>query len=111
MTRRDLLESNVDLLATATQVLSEMPLRLLALELTEDPAGVGLDVRTAGLDRLDLGVDGRPRDTLDISDGRRVLSVTLDEAALEHTLELRGFAEGRFVARRRLTLEPSAPPA
>jgi len=58
---------------------------------------------TTGLDRIDVYVDGRPRVTLDVTDGRHALSVALDGAGPQ-TVDLRGFSDGELSACRRLTL-------
>jgi Peptidase family S41 len=103
MTKRDLLERNVDLIAEAAQVLSTLPRRALDVEQTPHAGGIDLKVRTKGLDRLDVLVDSRPRDTLDIQDGEHTVSVTLAGAG-EHTVELRGFDAGKLAAVRKLQL-------
>lgn len=101
MTKRDLLESNVDLIAEAAQVLSTLPRRGLVVEQTPHPGGIDLKVRTKGLDRLDVLVDGRPRDTLDVGDGEHSVSVALTGAG-QHAVELRGFDAGTLAAARKL---------
>jgi Peptidase family S41 len=101
MTKRDLLESNVDLIAEAAQVLSTLPHRAFVVEETPHAGGIDLKVRTKGLDRLDVLVDGRPRNTLDIEDGEHSVSVALAEAG-QHAVELRGFDAGELAAARKL---------
>jgi hypothetical protein len=103
MTRRDLLEQNVDLIAAVGQVLASLPRRALAVEQTPHPGGVDLKVRTTGVDRLDVLVDGRPRETLDVTDGQHAVSVS-PAGAGEHTVELRGFVAGKLAACRKLSL-------
>jgi hypothetical protein len=103
MTRRDLLEDNVDLIADVAQVLAERPRRAIAAEVTPQAGAVELTLRTTGLDRVDVYVDGRPRDTLDLTDGQHVLSVALDGAG-PHTIDLHGFFAGELAVRRKLKL-------
>jgi hypothetical protein len=103
MTRRDLLERNVDLIATAAQVLAEQPRRTLVAEMTPQAGAIDLAVRTAGLDRVDVYVDGRPRTTVDVQDGERALSVEVNGAG-GHTLDLRGYFTGELAACQRLQL-------
>jgi hypothetical protein len=101
MTRRDLLERNVDLIEEAAQVLAERPRRALGTEVTPQAAGIDLALRTTGLDRIDVYVNGRPRDTVDVKDGEHTLSVVLHGNG-QHTLDLRGFFAGELVACRKL---------
>ena len=102
LTRRDVLEGNVDLLATAAQALTERPLRAFSAQGTAVDGGIDLLLRTTGLDRLDVHVDGRPRHTLDVTDGERTVHVALATPG-RHAIELRGYAAGELVARRALS--------
>ena len=104
MTRRDLLERNVDLIADVAQVLAGRPRRAIAAEVTSQAGGIELTLRTTGLDRVDVYVDGRPRDTLDLTDGQHVLSVALDGTG-PHTIDLHGFFAGELAVRRKLKLD------
>ena len=105
MTRRDLLERNVDLIAEVGQVLANLPRRALAVEQTPHPGGIDLTVETTGLDRLDVLLDERPRETLDVTDGQQAVSVPLAGAG-DHTIELRGFVAGEVAACRKLQISP-----
>jgi Peptidase family S41 len=103
MTRRDLLEQNVDLIAEAAQLLAKRPRRAIATEVTSRADAIKLALRTTGLDRVDVYVDGRPRHTLDVTDGEHVLSLAVD-AAEQPAIDVRGFFEGELAARRKLEL-------
>lgn len=103
MTRRDLLERNVDLIAEAAGVLAERPQRALAAEATERADGIDLTLRTKGLNRVDVYVDGRPRGTSDVTDGEHALSVALHGTG-QPAIELRGFSAGELAASRKLDL-------
>ena len=102
MTRRDVLEGNVDLLAVAAQALAERPLRAFSAQPAPAEGGIDLLLRTTGLDRLDVLVDGRPRDTIDVTDGERTIHVALANPG-PHAIELRGYGAGELAARRTLT--------
>jgi hypothetical protein len=104
MTRRDLLERNVDLIADVAQVLAERPRRAIAAQATPQPGGIELTLRTTGVDRVDVYVDGRPRETLDLTDGQHQLSVALDRSG-PHTIDLHGFFQEELAVRRKLALE------
>jgi hypothetical protein len=101
MTRRDLLERNADLIAEAAQVLAQRPRRTLAADVTAHDGGIDLALRTRGLDRVDVYVDDRPRETVDVTDGQHSLSVALAGAG-QDAVELRGFLAGELVAGRKL---------
>ena len=103
LTRRDLLEQNSDLIAATAELLAQHPLRELVAEATHRGDAADVALTTTGLDRVDAYVDGRPRATLDVTDGDHALSVAL-AGATRPTLELRGFADGQLVASRRLQL-------
>jgi hypothetical protein len=97
MTRRDLLEQNADLIAAAAAALAPLPVReLTVLTVTQD-SGVSLHVRTRGLDRIDVYVDGRPVESVDVTDGEAAV-------LLPHVgaVDVRGHLGGNLVARRKL---------
>jgi Peptidase family S41 len=100
MTRRDLLERNVDLIARAAQELDSMPRRTLAFALTPTDDGVAVAMTTAGLDRLDIHVDERPVATLDVTDGELTENVSLT-VGQPHVIEVRGFSAGELAACRK----------
>jgi hypothetical protein len=99
LTRRDVLEGNVDLLEAAGALLAGRPRRRLDLTPSMDPVGVlRLQMMLAGLDRVDVYVDGRPRASSDVVDGARTLTVADVGAAA--VVQVQGFAEGKLVAAR-----------
>jgi Peptidase family S41 len=101
MTRRDLLERNVNLIARAAQVLDGMPRRALTMEIAPSADGIDIAFTTAGLDRVDFYVDERPRATVDVTDGSHAQTLAL-VAGEPHTIELRGFSAGELAAGRKL---------
>jgi hypothetical protein len=99
MTRLDVLENNVDLLDAAGALLAHLPIRLLRLAPTRaDDGTLTLQLTTAGLDRVDVYVDGRPRGSSDVTDGDVTLSFPGEAAAV--TVQVEGFAGGALVAAR-----------
>jgi C-terminal processing protease CtpA/Prc len=65
LTRRDLIDDNVDLLAFCAKLLATEPFTDLVVEV----AGSSLKIETMNLDRVDLYVDGHPRVSLETSSG------------------------------------------
>lgn len=103
MTLRDVLEDNVDLIAAAGKILAGMPVRRLDLrtDLLTTTGKLGLHV--AGLDRVDVYLDGRPVATADIADdGEKTVDVP--GASARQLLEVRGFNAGQLVAARKTAI-------
>ncbi|NEA33414.1 S41 family peptidase [Streptomyces sp. SID13031] len=102
MTRRDLLEGNVDLLDAAGAILAAMPNR--RLDVSTSRAGttltVGLDVD--GLDRVDLYLDDRPISSEDLAGAP--ISIDILDVAAGQLLRADGYSTGELVASRRLTV-------
>jgi hypothetical protein len=98
MTRRDVLENNVDLLDAAGALLADRPVRRLALTPSLAAGTLTLQLTTAGMDRIDVYVDGRPRGSSDVTDGATTLSFAGVGAAT--TVQVQGFASGELVAAR-----------
>jgi hypothetical protein len=99
MTRRDVLENNVDLLDAAGALLAALPVRRLALTPMRAADGtLSLQLTTGGLDRVDVYVDGRPRGSSDVTDGETTLSFA--EVAAGAVVQVQGFAAGGLVAAR-----------
>jgi hypothetical protein len=96
MTERDLVEKNDDLLAFCGRLLKAERRTTLS---AEPNAADGLTVTTAGLDRLDLFVDDRPRDSREVDDGATDLELPAGWA----TAEVVGYGDGHLRQRRRLT--------
>lgn len=95
VTRADLLQGNVDLLAKAGSLLAAMPVRRLGVAV----AGTTVSLDTVNLDRVDIYVDGRPATSLDVTDGAH--TATLGATGTEVRVE--GFADGQLVAARKVT--------
>lgn len=99
MTRRDVLEGNLDLIDKAGSLLAAMP--VFRLDATAAKVGVNLrvTVTTAGLDRLDFAIDGRPQRSENIADGAR--TIDLPTTLAHGKLTLAGFRQGRLSAAAR----------
>ena len=97
MTRADLLEDNVDLIAAAGALLSKARRYRLDAE-TEATAGDSqrITLRTEGLDHVDVLVNGRPRASVDATGAQVTVNVPAG------AVEVRGFDGGELAAARRL---------
>jgi hypothetical protein len=99
MTRDDLLDGNRDLLATCIGVLKRQPFsRLLPVI---DKTTRSIAVTTAGLDRIDVLIDGHPGTSQEIATNR---TMTFSYPPRTKTVELIGFADDDVRQRRRLSL-------
>lgn len=103
MTRRDLLEDNVDLIADAAQQLAQRPRRAISATATLQGHRIKLTLRTRGIDRVDVYIDARPRDTLNVTDGQHVHTIPAPGTG-PHTIDLDGFHAGELVVHRKLQL-------
>jgi hypothetical protein len=104
MTKRDLLESNIDLINHAAEKLSKQPVRQLLVELTANADGTTtLTASTLNLSRVDLYVNGRPDGSAKVvGDQATFVDVRIPKAA---TLLLQGFDRNKLVAARRIDFE------
>ena len=98
MTRRDVLENNVDLLDAAGALLAGQTVRRLRLAPSLAGGTLTLQLTTGGIDRVDVYVDGRPRGSSDVSDGDTTL--TFPGVGAATTVQVQGFATGELVAAR-----------
>lgn len=105
MTRRDLLEGNVDLIARAAELLAKRKVYTLDVAFAggEGPLP-DLTVTTRNLTRLDVILDDRPRQSLDVEDGAVTLDLTTllgSDAPLPAAIELRGYDQQTLAAAHR----------
>ena len=77
MTRNDLLDGNIDLHERAGAILAARPAYTLAA--APQPGG-DVTATTSGLSRLDIYLDGRPVQTLDVTDGETTVELTAGAA-------------------------------
>jgi C-terminal processing protease CtpA/Prc len=75
MTRRDLLEKNVNLIEKAVEILSKAPLRQFDVKLNVQDTTVQVELNTFGITRIDLYIDERPFLSQDIRNGINNLSL------------------------------------
>ena len=103
MTRADVLEGNVDLLARAGELLAKMPVHKLVVTTTrpgKETLEVALEV--TNVDRVDIFVDARPRASVDMRDA--TASVTVTGEAKPKRLRVDAFNAGELVATRLVVL-------
>ena len=102
MTRRDLLEGNVDLIARAARILKSKKTRTLQLATTRSAPFNQVQVTATNVDRVDLVVDDRPVASADIGSGAPI-SITLPKpATARNRVEAFGYRKGERVVRTRL---------
>lgn len=95
MTKRDVLEGNVDLIDYAGSVLARMPVHSLSATLSTGSGDIAtLTTFTAGLDRIDVFIDGRPRLTLDVADGSNTFELPMQFS--DAKIFLRGYDQGQL---------------
>jgi C-terminal processing protease CtpA/Prc len=101
MTRDDLLAENVDLIATAGELLAGLPVRELTVgEISASTEGLQVDMTTVGIDRLDIYADGHPVGSVEVTTNDTRLSIPVDDPS---ALEFRGYDDGELVVSRRLS--------
>lgn len=99
MTRRDLLEGNVDLLDAAGALLATMPVRRLdvSTSFTGTTLSVTLDVE--GLDRVDLYLDDRPISSEDLAGAP--ITIDIVDVSPGQLLRTDGYSANALTASRR----------
>ena len=103
MTRRDVLEGNVDLLDRAGALLAALPVRSLDVHAEMNADGrLTVDLEVSNIDRADLYLDDRPRASIDLAGG--TFSIDLEDAAGAGSVRVEGFADGKLVAARTISL-------
>jgi hypothetical protein len=103
LTRRDVLEGNLDLLDRAGKLLAALPVRRLEVHADMGADGtLTLELKVDNLDRADVYVDDRPRGSVNVTNGSATVVVTGVAGARSARVE--GFSEGDLVAARRITL-------
>ena len=102
-TRRDVLESNQDLLDRAGAILAGQPQYVLGIQTQEQDGRIAATVITGNLSRVDAFVNARPVMTLDVQDGETSFEVP-GAAGDGRVLELRAYDGDRLAASRRVAL-------
>ncbi|KAB1068575.1 S41 family peptidase [Methylobacterium planeticum] len=103
VTRNDVLNDNVDLIAHAGRLLAGK--RAYKFQATQKWEGgkIQLDLATRGVDYVDVFINGRPQASLDVVDDSVRKRLPAPSGA---NIELRGYASGKLVCSRRLTAQP-----
>jgi hypothetical protein len=101
MTRSDVLEQNRDLIAHAGRMLKGMkPRSLVANTFAPVEQGISFMATTMGLNRLDVYLDDRPRDSFDLVDGANPLTIQTPYVTGTR-IRLEGFSDGELTSVRR----------
>ncbi len=101
LTRADLLEENADLLDAAGELLAGMPVRRLSVSASVSGGGISVAIDAAGVDRVDVAVDGRPRASEDVGQGPLTVTIPGVNAG---QLRVDGYLGGELVASQRVTV-------
>ncbi len=101
LTRDDLLEGNKDLLDAAGGILAALPVRRLEVDTSISNGNVNVELTTDGLDRVDVYLDGRPTGSVDVTAGSATYTAA---GSAGRPLRAEGFASGKLVASRRVTV-------
>ena len=99
LTRRDVLHENFDLITRAGEMLASMPVQAVAATVRTAPDSQKVDITTENVTRLDLLINGRPFQSVDVSDGTISIDLPPVSGAI---LELRGFRSDQLVASTRV---------
>ena len=102
LTKEDLVNGNVDLINAAGKLLKKMPVRHLSAEVTQSITGLSVTATTAGFSRLDVYINERPVQSMNVSDDTHQFEVEPNEQATE--LLLKGYVDDDCVAMRRIAL-------
>jgi Peptidase family S41 len=106
LTRRDLLDGNLDLMEAAGAELAKGTRRTLTAEITaQAAASATLQVQTGKISSLDVYVNERPVATLPVSDGEHAVEVPLAGTGSK-TIRLEGFSQTQLVAARNVIIAP-----
>jgi hypothetical protein len=105
MTLDDVLKGNVDLINKAGSMLADVaPVRGLTVRVqTTSPTQVIVVADTQEITRLDVYLENRPIQSLDVQGGQATFPVSKNNSA-QLNLEIQGFDEGELVARYRTTI-------
>ena len=106
MTKNDVLNGNVDLINHAAELLAARAVSRLTMSLGPAVAGSNartMNANTENIDRLDVFVDGRPRLTLDVTDGMAKFDVPVPKSRF--LIEAQGYNSDAIVAASRISSE------
>jgi hypothetical protein len=106
MTRDDLINANVDLINHAAELLAQLPSRKFSVQIvSKEEKSLNIRVSTKNIDRLDIYMDKRPRESVNVLQKARTRQIRFSlppEGA--KTLEVRGYALNSLVAVKRISI-------
>jgi hypothetical protein len=97
-TREDVLNQSADLMAHAAALLLKQPARRFTVELATAADGITVRIDALRVDRADCSADGRPRVSVDVTDG--AVAVARLGGFTPAEVRVVGFAAGEPVAQR-----------
>ncbi len=101
LSRSDLIDRNVDLMDAVASLLDDRPLRVLDAQVVDrTPGSTTIDLTTDEIGRVDVFVDDRPFDSLNVRQGSRQVTVPEDAA----TVTFKGFSGDDLVVANHLEL-------
>jgi len=100
VTRSDVLDENVDLINRAAKMLAAMPVHTVTAKMLTAAVPATVEVTTRNVDRLDLFLNGRPLQSVDVADDTTTVALPTLTGSM-NMLELRGFCAGQLVASTR----------
>lgn len=105
MTRNDLLNNNIDLINKAgSMLIAIQPVRGLTVEVqTSSSTQATISANTQGITRLDVYLNDRPVQSLDVNGGQANFTVDKPNAS-QYNLEILGFDMAQLVARYRTSI-------
>lgn len=105
-TYRDVMEGNVDLINFAAGILALEEKQSLTASAVKQPRGVWLiEFRASNMDRVDVFLNGRPEESVDVRKNRKAYSAMLPKKRIQKSsnlVELRGFRDGELVVSTRV---------
>ena len=102
LTKNDLVLKNKDLINKAGKILKSKSASIRTLNITTKKQGTKLNIHatTVGISRLDIYIDARPVESININDGEQDFSVVLPLNS--DLLEIKGFTNDEYVAAQKL---------
>ena len=105
MTKADLLNSNMDLINHAASIIAQMPVHDLSVQISKrKDGGFDVGVKTQNVTRLDVYLNDRPLQSLDLSS--ELTELVLDKPPLgARFIEFRCYKDAVMVIRRRFAIK------
>ncbi len=103
MTKDDILNGNIDLINHAASILAPIPVYKLSAETHSQDGTLSVEIMTENISRLDVFLDDRPQQSLNVSDGPTQFDLTLPQHGASF-IELQGFKNNLFVAKQRIEI-------